>query len=44
MTSNIIVVRQMNENDLEQADKIMKLACFWNFPWIARACIVHRGC
>jgi GNAT superfamily N-acetyltransferase len=27
MTSNvIIVVRQMNENDLEQADKIMKLA------------------
>jgi len=26
MTSNVIVVRQMNENDLEQADKIMKLA------------------
>jgi hypothetical protein len=26
MTSNVIAVRQMNENDLEQADKIMKLA------------------
>jgi GNAT superfamily N-acetyltransferase len=26
MTSNVIVVRQMNENDLEEADKIMKLA------------------
>lgn len=26
MTSNVIVVRQMNENDLEQANKIMKLA------------------
>lgn len=26
MTSNVIVIRQMNENDLEQADKIMKLA------------------